>query len=1190
MNGRRIASAIWLGASLATIAISTRPVLAQERAATAGGVQSFDLPALSAAEALDRFARQTRFPLVYAADAVVGVRTNAVRGSFTPIQALGIMLEGTGLTAVPTAGGGVTIRRTLLTNSDPQSEVSKEPPEPILVIGTRLDDRFAGASPGQAIDAQVARESGLLDTGTILRNSPQVSGPRSQLRYNSESSAGGATREGPGAQTIALRGFNPEQTLVLVNGRRLVSSGTEGVPAAPDIGLIPQIIVSRYEILTEGASPTYGSDAIAGIVNIKLQEDFDGLRAFGTVNIPERGGVERLGAVSWGKTWDNGYLGLAGEYRRSDGLKVRDAYQFGVNCGTQYTRGPNGEIRTDDLLDAQLLGTSLSPCNTQVSNRFVGRFVTSQAFDYFATPGRTNSGVPGFTAGPLPLGFDTRLDGLNPTPYDADGDGVIDAAFDSFFLDPDGDGLAGFDRKADTYDSTRGPLAEQADFIAPVEQFNIYSHGKLETAVLGDASLFFEAGLARRSSTSQSIGANTNPLFFGNGIVPETNPTNPCGIETPNCVSLQSEIDDQGNETVFYGTGLPQLVGVFYRLQGDNDRVSSSVNQYRAVVGIEGNLELLNDAGPAWLGSTGWTYSLAGIYSRSEGRSSRRGILRDRMELSLASTVRDPRTGELVCGFDTDGDGIPDPTTPAPGAARNLSDCVPVNLFTEGAMIDRRLSPLEESYVFGELNYRTDVELLSLTGIVKGSLGRLPAGPISVVAGGEFRHDSVDVSSTPEGAASNFLTFYAAIPGGAKGSRRLLEAFGEVGVPLLRDLPLIYKLDVSAAGRLVDDEFAGQSSVYTVRGRWDVTDWLALRSTYGTAYRSPGLVELFQTPNTQEALVGDACFVPPSALAPDGSYIPSGEIRSPLNLDRCRQQGVDPTTLGSGVSFEDFPRTRLIQGGAQIALRPETSTSLTTGFVAQLPLNKVFPGRFGGTKVNVSATYYELAVKDIITIGDVGTVFLECFGREAGQDYCDRITRRNDGFIEEVRVDFVNRDRRSTRGIDFNLVWDQSFNIRDLPFRFTFDLAGNYELSNRLRIRDTAIQQSGTPLFPKLKMFTTFRLRQGNFGATWFTNYIGSSQLSEEARPDPVQIRTCLPPERERCSFINEVDDYFLHNASITWQPGKLAVSVGINNVFNTAPPRVGVNGVEAGITNTLLNGNYSLFGRSFVLQVQRQF
>ncbi len=208
-----------------------------------------------------------------------------------------------------------------------------------------------------------------------------------------------------------------------------------------------------------------------------------------------------------------------------------------------------------------------------------------------------------------------------------------------------------------------------------------------------------------------------------------------------------------------------------------------------------------------------------------------------------------------------------------------------------------------------------------------------------------------------------------------------------------------------------------------MRGRWDVTDWLAFRSTYGTAYRSPGLVELFQNPNVTLAKIGDVCIVPPDAIRTDGSYDPSGDFRPPLNLERCRNQGVDPTTFGAGIL--DVPTTTLLQGGSKNGLKPETSTSLTAGFTAQIPLTKIFGPELERTRVNLSATYYELDVRKVITIGDLGTVYAQCFGDPNSADVCDRITRGPDGYITQVNVDFVNRDGRRTRGLDFNLVWNQ---------------------------------------------------------------------------------------------------------------------------------------------------------------------
>ncbi len=85
------------------------------------------------------------------------------------------------------------------------------------------------------------------------------------------------TRQRPGTSTVDLRGLGAERTLVLINGRRAAPSGVEGAPVSPDLNVIPSSLVQRYEILLDGASSVYGSDAVAGVANIILRKDFDGL-------------------------------------------------------------------------------------------------------------------------------------------------------------------------------------------------------------------------------------------------------------------------------------------------------------------------------------------------------------------------------------------------------------------------------------------------------------------------------------------------------------------------------------------------------------------------------------------------------------------------------------------------------------------------------------------------------------------------------------------------------------------------------------------------------------------------------------------------------------------------------------------------------------------------------------------------
>jgi iron complex outermembrane recepter protein len=1168
-----------LAAFAICIAAAASPAIAQLPAQT----RPFELPAAEMGQTLRTFAQQSGLQLLWSDGEVAGLKSAPLTGEFLPIEALRRVLADSGLEVIADPSGAYTVRRRLVPTSEAPAAGER-----VTITGTRLREEFAGAAPLQVIDAEVARRSGQLDTGTILRNSPQVTGPRSQLRYNVESYGGQGTFEGPGAQTIALRGLPPEQTLVLLNGRRLVASGTEGIPRSPDIGLIPQIIVSRYDILTDGASPTYGSDAVAGIVNVKLIEDFDGLTGYVSHIQPKAGNRETLAALSFGKTIDQGYFNLAGEYRDSKALKVRDARQFGEPCSTYYTRGPKGEIRTKDLISALPPGTSLSPCLTSSINRQTGYFVNEGGAEYYATPGRTNAGLPGFSANVLPNNLRIDLPGLRPVPFDADGNGRIDDQ-DSVFLDFNGSGTIGFDRKAAAYDTTRGPAADDADFIAPVQQLNLFAYGKRDLKILGKPSAFFEASFNRRSSKSRSIGLNTNPYIFSNGIVPATNPTNPCGLAGPGCIGVVEEVAADGTTSAVIRNGLKGAAGAFLQLLGDNDEVSSSVNQGRLLLGLEGDLGALTGIGSAASALKGWRYEVSGLYAKSAGKSSRRGILRDRMELSLQSTVRDPKTGQLVCGNDTDGDGIPNPTSPAPGAARTLSDCVPVNLFAENAIVGRRLTPIEESYVMGSLDYRTDVELAVVNAYLRGEAGRLPAGTISAVVGAEFRADRIDVTSTPSDARGSFVTYYAPIPSGAQGTRRTTEVFGELGVPLLSELPAVHRLDVSAGGRVTQDQFAGTNTVYALRGRWDLTDWFALRSTKGTSFRSPNLAELFQNPNSTTFGLPDPCVVPFEATGPDGRYIPSGDYRLPVTLERCRAQGLDPTTFGAGLNAG--PSTTVRQGGAGNGLKPETSTSLTAGFVMSPPLAKWVGGALERTRLNLSATYYDIEVKDRIVIGDAYSVLQECYLRESGDRYCSRISRGADGFIESLNADYINRDLLRVRGIDFNALLSQRFNIGPRAVSASLEIAGNYERENALSdYTDTnfvrRFERSGTPAYPKLKVLSTAQVSVEDFVFTWFSNFVGSSDFIET--PPREQLVTCLPDERNRCEFITKIPHAITHNLSLTWRPPGMAISFGINNVFDTPPPRIGALGPDASITNTPLVGNYPLSGRGFVFQVQK--
>jgi iron complex outermembrane receptor protein len=139
----------------------------------------------------------------------------------------------------------------------------------------------------------------LLRSATIASGSPQVT-----AAISSE----GVSNGGSGANTISLRGLGAARTLVLVNGRRAGPAGTRGGVSSFDLNVIPLSAIERVEILKDGASSLYGSDAVAGVVNIiTKKDDIGSIDAF--ISKPgDSGGEQARLSATWGASSDKGNL------------------------------------------------------------------------------------------------------------------------------------------------------------------------------------------------------------------------------------------------------------------------------------------------------------------------------------------------------------------------------------------------------------------------------------------------------------------------------------------------------------------------------------------------------------------------------------------------------------------------------------------------------------------------------------------------------------------------------------------------------------------------------------------------------------------------------------------------------------------------------------------------------------------
>lgn len=303
-----------LAASCCIVAIAT-PAHAQS--------VSFNIPAGSLKSALDAYGRQSGRPIVYKADEVRGAKTSGYRGAASPDTALQTILASTGFAARPGAGGAVAIVRvgngqeSTTGSSPPQTDETSQPQASeagadILVTGTRLKG-VPVASESIAISAQDIRNAGQSNLGETIRSLPAnfSGGQNPSIKFQSSNPA---NFNFSGGSALNLRGLGPDATLTLLNGHRL---SYDGESQAVDVSAIPVDAVSSIQIVPDGSSAIYGSDAVAGVANVVLKPDFDGLAV-----------AARLGSSTDGGGFQQTYSAVGGMRGTSGGFLA--AYQYGA--------------------------------------------------------------------------------------------------------------------------------------------------------------------------------------------------------------------------------------------------------------------------------------------------------------------------------------------------------------------------------------------------------------------------------------------------------------------------------------------------------------------------------------------------------------------------------------------------------------------------------------------------------------------------------------------------------------------------------------------------------------------------------------------------------------------------------------------------------------------------------------------
>ncbi len=327
------------------------------------------------------------------------------------------LMFGAAATAVP------TLAQTAATNANKKAEEDKKP-ERIQVVGSRIrTDGLDQITPTEILSADLAEDQGLKSVGDLLRTSTVAAGS-SQLI--SALSVGFVTAGGAGNESISMRGLGSNRTLVLLNGRRAGPAGTRGQVAAFDLNTIPLSAVERVEVLKDGASSLYGSDAVAGVINIITKKGEDGSINFSADQPFQSGGEKYDFNATYGTTFDKGSLRVVGDYKLNSGLKRGDRDFFACqqrmlfNKTTGLREDPIDPRTGDYHCNSAQYGVWINNMAPGASNFRTGIKAQYDYDGYFA-----QLKAPGFN--PSRPGDISVPSGWYPVSYDKASDGWADA-------------------------------------------------------------------------------------------------------------------------------------------------------------------------------------------------------------------------------------------------------------------------------------------------------------------------------------------------------------------------------------------------------------------------------------------------------------------------------------------------------------------------------------------------------------------------------------------------------------------------------------------------------------------------------------------------------------------------------------------------------------------------------------------
>ena len=1022
----------------------------------------------------------------------------------------------------------------------------------ILVTGSRIRrPNLESTVPITSVGIQELTDTGDVSLGDNLNDLPSLRSSFSQS--NSTRFIGTA-----GLNLLDLRGLGTSRTLVLVNNRRHVTASPGDYLV--DVNTIPLTLVERVDIVTGGNSAIYGSDAVAGVVNFILRRDFDGLRFRGQAGISDEGDrPQYFAGLTWGHNFaeDRGNVAIALEYTKAGALyfvdrpEVTGAYdgrcQFNLAEPQGAAGGETGISASDGIPD------QLFFCGVRNN-------------------GISNGGTIGTLGNGQALRFDEQGNLFLDTP---------DVNFAPFGSGNVQGGCCGSTLR-DTGQLAAGLQRYTANLLARFEITRAFQP-------------FLEAKYVHIDATQEgqpSFSQGSNTAFFGS-FVPPGSIINAPGIQNLRCenpfltAQALATLQSFGICTdVAAGTFNMARFNVDFGGRGElHDR-----DTYRVVAGIEG--DFLDD----------WHYEIALNYGHLRTR------LRSLNNLHVFTPVFNP--DGTVASFNPDGYLL------AVDAALNGAgqivcrinqttvvrpDCVPINIFGSGAPSQAALDFVNTTA--SRVERATQIQA---TAFVSGDLSQLfelPGGPIGFAVGLEYRRETA--FSDFDDLTQNNGTFLNAIKTFDPPALEIKEIFGELRLPLLRDLPFAQELTVEAAARYSDYNLGNTNHTfaYNLGGTWAPIRDIRFRGNYSKSVRAPTQSDLFSPLSQNFAFIADPCSVAgvtqgnrrANCVAFGMASAGGAPVNTALTEAACAGTAFAAVAGQPFVNCTALTFSTGFLSGGNPTLEEETGKSYTLGVVLE---PRFLPG------FSLTADYYHINVTNLIAVLSAQSIINNCFdAASVANPFCP-LVNRDPGtglFLNPATISGgVNFARQVTEGIDVELAYRRTFGN---GHRLSARAIGTYVLRldnfidpTRADNPNRQLSELGDPVFA-----ANFNLNY-DFGAldiTYNMRYIGRQTISTyEAQHSFTGVCTAayvaainctlgsiatLPPLNADTLPQVYYPDVFYHSFRIGYQVDeRFSFYGGVDNITDRMPP--------LGLLGTAGGDPFDTIGRYFFAGVNINF